>query len=564
MTEKKKPNPAGSDADRTKEINDEAARRAAAEAKKSAAKSKPKPSRAPKLKGKGKVAADEARPAAGPESTPEAGAEEESKEDAIRREARALMDASERAAEAEDLAHPTLPSIQKNSANAAQIVLERFFVKDDFPTITYYRETWYSYYKRLWSERSEDDVDQLLHERLLLCRQADGDGIISDFNPSSRNVSELKKQIALKVGIKSHFTPPCEYGEDKIWRNIDARGQMVTRGEVVDMLTGETKSNKRLFIPNGPEWKYNPIAKPPVEWLKFLKSLKTSEENISLLQEWMGYLLSGDAWAHKGLILVGPKRGGKGVIGHLNSMLLGESMVTSPSLRSIGGTHGLQNFLSKRLCLISDARLSLKQDIMAVIEVLLQIIGGDKVDVNPKNKPIITVKLGTRVMMLSNSLPAFVDDSDAIKSRFMIIRLTESFYGREDTGLLDRLCDELPSIALWSMEGYQRLRARGKFAEPQSSDDERKQWELDNNPVARFVRDCCVLGVNENVANPELYEAYTAWCEDQGERVLALNTLKGKLKDYLGSKIKPDYSDKNVIATSGLGLKPDGQRPPTV
>jgi putative DNA primase/helicase len=64
-------------------------------------------------------------------------------------------------------------------------------------------------------------------------------------------------------------------------------------------------------------------------------------------------------------------------------------------------------------------------------------------------------------MFLTNELPRFSDSSGALAGRFVILRMTESFYGKEDTGLTQRLLAELPGILNWAIEGWHRLRERG-------------------------------------------------------------------------------------------------------
>lgn len=471
----------------------------------------------------------------------------------INAEARALLEAEQRAVEEADQRNPVLPSIRNNPVGCAQIVLDRFFTKDGLRQIIYYKETWYSYYKKLWSERSEDDIFHFVHTKLLLCRSVDAEGEIEDFNTCRANVSEIVFQIQQMVSIPSHYIAPVALIDGQ-WKSIDARGKMVCRGEVVDMLSGKSESNHQLFIPNGAEWEWNPKAKPSKEWLKFLEALFGSrDDEVMMLQEWFGYVMSGDTWAQKGLIIVGPKRAGKGIIGHILSLLLGRSMVSSPSLHSLGGTHGLENLVDKRMCLISDARLSNRQDIMAVIEVLLRLVANDPLDVNRKYKRALQTALDARVMMLSNEMPQLSDNSDAINSRFLILKLKESFYGREDFHLLDKLRDDLPSIAAWAVEGYRRLRQRGGFLEPKSSINARDEWYQENNPLSQFIEDRCELDPAAKVEMTVLFEAYKAWSESRGNAFMAANALSRRLGAMLGDQIQRTKSDK-VRYISGIKL----------
>ena len=60
---------------------------------------------------------------------------------------------------------------------------------------------------------------------------------------------------------------------------------------------------------------YDPSAPMPEGWLKFLKEIFPDDpQSIMALQEWFGYLLSGDTTQEKILLIIGPKRSGKGTI----------------------------------------------------------------------------------------------------------------------------------------------------------------------------------------------------------------------------------------------------------
>lgn len=451
--------------------------------------------------------------------------------------------------------NPVLPSVKADAFQAADIILQRYFVKENFWTFVYHQETWYSYYKNLWSERTEEDVDYFLHSKLLNCRCINGEGDLKAYPTTQAVVGEIKFQIKQVVGIPSHMSPPILMDNGK-WIPQDVRGKMVCRGTIIDMKSGDVFSNHALFIPNGAEWDYDVDAKKPKNWLQFLKSLKRSDIEIQLLREWMGYVLSGDQWAHKGLLLLGPKRSGKGTIGHILRHLLGASMVASPTLTALAGDFGLATLMNKRLCLVSDARLGTRADAVAVVELLLRLIANDAVDVQRKYKMPITTVLPSRVMMLSNEMPALADTSDAINTRFIIMQLQECFLGREDTKLIDKLMKELPGIANWAMEGYVTLIKRGHFVEADSSAELRDSWHNDNNPISEFIHDNCKFDVDAVTSVKSLYASYLEWCEANGQARLSTNFFSRKLTTIAGSRISRYKSDNGDRVIRGILLQP--------
>ena len=52
----------------------------------------------------------------------------------------------------------------------------------------------------------------------------------------------------------------------------------------------------------------------------------------------------------------------------------------------------------------------------------------------------------------------------------------------------------LPGILLWSIEGWRRLRQRGRFEQPESSRELIDGMADLSSPVGEFVRDRCMVG----------------------------------------------------------------------
>ena len=119
-------------------------------------------------------------------------------------------------------------------------------------------------------------------------------------------------------------------------------------------------------------------------------------------------------------------------------------------------------------------------------ERLLSISGEDSLSIDRKNTTAVESKLDVRLMLLSNELPRLSDVSGALAGRMIILRLSESWYGREDPGLFARLDPELPGILLWAIEGWRRVRARGHFVVPDSSRGSAAGAERPHEPCGGF------------------------------------------------------------------------------
>lgn len=76
------------------------------------------------------------------------------------------------------------------------------------------------------------------------------------------------------------------------------------------------------------------------------------------LRTWFGYCLTGDTSQQKMLLIVGPKRSGKGTIARVLTRLIGNGNVSGPTTSSLAGPFGLQPLIGKTLAIVSDAGIS--------------------------------------------------------------------------------------------------------------------------------------------------------------------------------------------------------------
>jgi putative DNA primase/helicase len=300
-------------------------------------------------------------------------------------------------------------------------------------------------------------------------------------------------------------------------------------------------------------------APRPKNWHRFLKQIWPNDtESIRALQEFIGYLLTPLTYFQKILMIIGPKRAGKGTIGRIIRRLLGARNVCNPTLLDISQPFGRAVLIGKTLALISDARIDRRADTSAITERLLSISGEDPQTIPRKFLPDWNGCLPIRFIILTNELPKIEDSSATLASRFIILPLTKSFYAREDHGLFDRLIPELPGILLWALEGRQRLLKRRRFIQPKSSTELIQQFEDLGSPVRAFVRDKCVTGSKNQEEARLFFEAWKTWCIQNGRDRPGTVQIFGKnLHSCVpGMKVtRPRIDGVQVMYYEGIRLK---------
>ena len=240
-------------------------------------------------------------------------------------------------------------------------------------------------------------------------------------------------------------------------------------------------------------------------------------ESIELLQQWFGYVISGETNLQKILGILGPIRSGKGTVCRVLRGLVGARNVTAPTLASFGQNFGLMDLIGKPVAIIGDVRLGSGES-PAVVERLLSISGEDSITIDRKYRDPWTGQLPTRIMFGSNELPRFGDASSTVATRCLLLETTRSWLGSEDADLTPKLLTELPGILNWSLDGLHTLSELGRFREPASSVEARTTLADLVSPVSAFVRDRCNRGPLLEVEIDRLWKQWRSWADNKGHK----------------------------------------------
>lgn len=440
----------------------------------------------------------------------------------------------------------------------ARIVLKERFSSQGEPALVFFKDEFHVYRNGHYKAAEFVAIHKAIYDQLETLEVmhpkfgpqplAVPQRLVSNVVDALKTLCHLEKDAA---------DPPC-------W--IKGEGQppwevLVLRNGLFHLPTGELHAHSpRFFTLSKIDINYDADAGTPTRWLKFLDEIWPGDpEAIATLQEMMGYFLVPDTSQQKAFMFIGPPRSGKGTVANVSEMLLGSVNFAGIKLKALGDQFGLQSLIPKLLAVVSDARLGARTDRGNVVETVLTITGRDTVTVDRKNTSPWEGKLKVRFFIHTNELPRIEDMSGAFASRFVLLTTEQSFVGKEDPDLAEKLKPELPGILLWAIEGWRRLKERGKFVQPESSAAMMRHFERMSSPVRAFVEDRCVLDPEASVSKASLYEAFKYWGQAEGRSYTLDHSAFGiKLRAAFPGMIsdgRPSVEGERVYVYKGLRLR---------
>jgi putative DNA primase/helicase len=399
-------------------------------------------------------------------------------------------------------------------STARELVRQRFML-DDLRAIHFYRSELFAYARGRYRVIDSAEIRAAIWTFLEEAQRME-DGRLDEFKPTQNIVSNVLDALKAVCHLNSQQDMP-------MW--LEGGSGRHPAGEILVVANGLLHVPTRELLPATPalfttsasDAAFNAAATAP-QWDHFLDEVFADDIKArDLLQEWFGYNLIPITYLQKVMLIIGPKRGGKGIMLRILTALLGSSSVAAMTLADLAKDFGKKKLIGKPACVMSDVRFSKRSDPASVAENLLSISGEDTVCIQRKFLDDWIGRLPTRFTMATNELPKLEDSSGALVERFLVLQLTQSWAGREDTSLFDRLSGELSGILNWALNGYARLMDSRRFDMPDSSADVIMSMKAGASPVSTFVEERCVQGPSLSVPRDVLYMQWVNWSGVNGQ-----------------------------------------------
>jgi len=375
---------------------------------------------------------------------------------------------------------------------------------------------WFQYRDGVWNHVPTDHINHIVDQRL------------DDKFKNDNTTKKLRDEVREKVAIHSKVLLPVEVVLNG-YRNL-----LNLKNGMYDVVSGKLSEHDAKYLSTIQlPYEYNSKSKCP-RWNQFLEEIFPDDpDSKNILQEWYGYCLIPETKYEKALFCVGEGCNGKTVALTVLENLIGKANCSHISLDKLDAdfhTVGLFNKLLN-LCKETEARE------IANSAAFKSVVSGETQEDAYKFRDRFSFPVFARLCFATNNFPKFNDTSQGIYRRLLVLYFKESFEGKEDTDLLEKLLMELPGIFQWALDGYRRLEARGRFEIPLEMLQAIEDLKRHSSSVASFVSECCEWDPESEdeqfITNREVYGEYKDFCRENGFKAYASNTFSKELRRLL-------------------------------
>lgn len=429
---------------------------------------------------------------------------------------------------------------------------------------------WHVWYGHYWQEDQTASIYGYVTKKLAAAyMRGAGDALEEDAKDLAARLSKRANQLQAKkradnvIALSAAHPDIAITGEE--WDSDPWR--LGVENGVINLRTGEFRPGRpgdylRAHAPTA----WQGLDTPAPRFERFIGEIFNHDQpKADFIQRLLGYGLTGLTREHVLPVFYGPLgRNGKSTLLETLGHVLGPDLATSTQADAImdisGHGDGPRPFVyalrGKRLVWASESNEGRRLNSGLV----KQLTGGDRLNVRTLHSKPVEFEPSHLLLLITNHRPHIPADDDAIWDRVFLVPFTMRFVDRPskpnelkaDKALKDTLRAEAPGILAWLVRGCLAWQREGLQA-PDSVRAATEEYRADEDTLARFIAECCVLSPGAKVRGGALYEAYENWTQDNALQPLNKNTFGQRMKQRF--ELVPP---KNVVTYGGIGLKAEG------
>jgi putative DNA primase/helicase len=322
------------------------------------------------------------------------------------------------------------------------------------------------------------------------------------------------------------------------WFEYSTNGKINFQNGVLELETMELHAHSkeygfRYVLP----YEYNPSADAP-RFKQFLDEVTIGDKEMQdVLMEFMGYCLSGDdCWLQKAMVLEGEGSNGKSVFLDVLRELGGSANYSSLTLYDMKNEANRYQLENKLFNVAEETPVNALQE----SSTFKNIVTGGEILVRRLYKQTYTIKNRAKLIFACNELPKSFDNTNALFRRLVICPFEAVFTkDNADTGIRQKLYEELPGIFNMAAQGYLRLRKRGFINETERMRNKMDKYKSSIDSVLSWMEER-TTACDSKIYLKDAYMDYKFEMESDGERPHGKKVFSDRLQKILVTSIQKD------------------------
>jgi putative DNA primase/helicase len=298
----------------------------------------------------------------------------------------------------------------------------------------------------------------------------------------------------------------------------------------VDLRTGKLRAHSRRdLITKLVPVTYCPSAESP-RWREHLGRVIPDDEVRAFLQRAVGYSLTALTVEQVLFILWGSGANGKSITMETLLELLGDYACKTPSETLLARREGtIPNDVARLQGARFVSSVEMEEGRRLAESRIKELTGGDTVAARFMRAEFFEFRPVCKIWMATNHKPVVRGTDLAIWRRLRLIPFTVTIpEDEQDLYFLEKLRAELPGVLAWAVRGCLEWQRDG-LNPPDAVLLATETYRVEQDTVGAFFDECCILAVGKWVFAGELYQAYGAWCEQNGEKPITRKALAARL-----------------------------------
>jgi putative DNA primase/helicase len=327
----------------------------------------------------------------------------------------------------------------------------------------------------------------------------------------------------------------------------------------IDLRTGQLRAaNPADYITKRAPVTFDPAASCPT-WEAFLDQIfERDKEMITFAQVASGYSITGDTSERATFFAWGAGRNGKTTFTSVIGTILGDYAQRTPTetLMLKRGESGVPNDVARlkgtRFVTASETEEGRRLNVARIKD----LSGNDTISARFMRGEWFDFRPQFKLWLSTNHKPVIPGHDQAIFDRIRLIPFTYRVPDDQiDKHLEHKLLAEASGILNWLIQGCVQWQQHGLPAARKIVEATRT-YQAEMDQLGQFLDDRCLIEPGMKSTSKQLYAAYLAWCEENGEKSTITNAWFGRKLAERGFEAKLEGKGR-ARTWQGIGVLDD-------